>query len=84
MDGSEDVKVSVEAFSDQDKERATRCPRCRKWHYVHLNYDGLCDRCCEVLLALPDDLNFGQGKLGPIKQKIHESIELQCQIWSIP
>lgn len=29
----------------------TKCPRC--WHYTHEglhNYDGLCDRCCNVLL----------------------------------
>jgi hypothetical protein len=34
----------------------TKCPRC--WHYTHeglSNYDGLCDRCCNVLLtAWPD------------------------------
>jgi hypothetical protein len=29
----------------------TKCPRC--WHYTHEglhNHDGLCDRCCRVLL----------------------------------
>jgi len=28
-----------------------KCPRC--WHYTHEgrhNHDGLCDRCCRVLL----------------------------------
>jgi len=30
----------------------TKCPRC--WHYTHEglhNHDGLCDRCCNVLVA---------------------------------
>jgi len=29
----------------------TKCPRC--WHYTHEglhNHDGLCDRCCRVLI----------------------------------
>ena len=34
----------------------TKCPRC--WHYTHEglhNHDGLCDRCCRVLVdAWPD------------------------------
>ena len=33
-----------------------KCPRC--WHYTHeglLNFDGLCDRCCNVLVDAHKD-----------------------------
>lgn len=27
-----------------------KCPRCWKVHRVEVNFDHLCDRCCEVIL----------------------------------
>lgn len=35
----------------KDDPDYTKCPRCR--HYTHEglhNYDGLCDRCCNVIV----------------------------------
>lgn len=29
-----------------------KCPRCWRYHRLIQNYDGLCDRCCQVLLDL--------------------------------
>lgn len=32
-----------------------KCPRCWHYHTVLLNYDALCDRCCQVILeGFPD------------------------------
>ncbi len=32
-----------------------KCPRCWHYHSILLNYDSLCDRCCNVLeTAWPD------------------------------
>lgn len=28
----------------------TKCPRCWMYHAVKDNYDGLCDRCCRVIV----------------------------------
>lgn len=30
---------------------ANKCPRCYSYHMVQDNFDFLCDRCCEVLVA---------------------------------
>jgi hypothetical protein len=40
-----DLEVSVKHFD------GVGCPRCKHHHHATLNYDGLCDRCCGVLLA---------------------------------
>ena len=31
--------------------RYIKCPRCWRYHACRMNYDGLCDRCCQVLVA---------------------------------
>jgi hypothetical protein len=40
----------------RDNPDYIKCPRC--WHYTHEglhNHDGLCDRCCNVLIeSWPD------------------------------
>lgn len=28
-----------------------KCPRCQLWHQVTENFDGLCDRCCDVMIT---------------------------------
>jgi isoleucyl-tRNA synthetase len=48
-EGIEDIEITV---SDCGADSSLlKCPRC--WHYTHSglhNFDGLCDRCCDVLI----------------------------------
>ncbi len=34
----------------RDDTNYIKCPRCWHLHTVKLNFDGLCDRCCSVLV----------------------------------
>lgn len=37
---------------DVAKAEGVKCPRCWKWTGEgRFNFDGLCDECCEVILA---------------------------------
>lgn len=42
--------VTAIARSLRDDLNYIKCPRCWHMHTVLLNYDGLCDRCCSVLI----------------------------------
>jgi hypothetical protein len=47
---------TIVALSLANNPDYTKCPRC--WHYTHEglhNHDGLCDRCCSVLLDVWPD-----------------------------
>ncbi len=52
-----------------------KCPRC--WHYTHEglhNHDGLCDRCCNVMIdAYPEH---------EATAKIKANFEAQIKKWS--
>jgi hypothetical protein len=39
------------ARSLKDDPNYIKCPRCWHMHTVLLNFDGLCDRCCNELVA---------------------------------
>lgn len=42
--------TTVIVRSLRDDPNYTKCPRCWHFHAVRLNYEGLCDRCCKVLI----------------------------------
>lgn len=47
--------LSAVVRSLRDDPNYVKCPRCWHYHTVLLNYEALCDRCCNVLLeAWPD------------------------------
>ncbi len=50
-----------------------RCPRCWRRHPVECNFDGLCDRCVEAILA--DHPGHGSVPF------ILESLEAQRRRW---
>jgi len=31
--------------------KGIKCPRCRHYHHVKENHDGLCDRCCLTMMS---------------------------------
>lgn len=46
-----------------------KCPRCWHYHTIKINHDGLCDRCCRVMLQ-----NFQNHPSTPL---IAKSLEMQ-------
>ena len=47
--------LTVVARSLKDDPNYAKCPRCWHMHTALLNYDCLCDRCCNVLVeSWPD------------------------------
>lgn len=55
---------------------AVKCPRCYQYHMVADNFDHLCDRCCDVLLAdYPDH---------PSVPHIQQAYQEQRIKWSKP
>jgi hypothetical protein len=47
----EDELAGVRVTPVSEDTGHVKCPRC--WHYTHVglfNFDGLCDRCCGVIL----------------------------------
>lgn len=68
--------MGVSVVSLKDSPDHVKCPRC--WHYTHEgqhNHDGLCDRCCNVLLS-----DFPEHESIP---HIKASREAQKQRWTV-
>jgi len=62
-------KLMLERVSN----KFVRCPRCRKYHIFDMNFDSLCDRCCEVLLELNEDIEgLEETKAGIIEGKLKQ------------
>jgi hypothetical protein len=45
---SENIVVAVESMNDGHN---VKCPRCWHWHGVAENFDRLCDKCQQIMLA---------------------------------
>ncbi len=41
--------MNIKVIPIRDNSDWVRCPRCKKFHRAYLNYDKLCDICCDVL-----------------------------------
>ena len=48
LPAAQNIKVAVRNFAED--ARYVKCPRCWQYHRILLNFDGLCDRCCDVIL----------------------------------
>lgn len=42
--------MNIDIISLRDDSNYCKCPRCWKYHACKENFDGLCDKCCHVLL----------------------------------
>ena len=75
------AKLTVTVRSLANSPDHVKCPRC--WHYTHAgihNHDGLCDRCCNVLLeAFPDHPSVPFIKANYDAQQAHYKISKQGQ-----
>ncbi len=45
-----DIPITVGSIKDNPDFAC--CPRCRRYHRSIRNHDGLCDRCCAVLVEM--------------------------------
>ncbi len=55
-----------------------KCPRCRHYHYFILNYDNLCDRCCNTILEEHPEYNE------EVTSGIINTYKKQSLKWKIP
>jgi hypothetical protein len=51
----------------KDDKDYVQCTRCRLFHTELENYDSLCNRCCRVLMQLPDN------------ESIHDKLRSNCR-----
>lgn len=56
-----------------ERAEGLKCPRCQRICGIEANFDHLCDRCCEVMIA-----DYPDHEATPL---IIESLRLQKERW---